>query len=119
MIKLLENIIEKLQNWLLILQKNREEQELGGVRSTEWPRIRASYLKGHPACAVCGTKKDIDVHHCIPYHIEPDLELNLHNLLTLCTKHHFLFGHLQNWSSWNDRVRHDAEEWYNKIQERP
>lgn len=94
-----------------------------GDRSTRWPAVRAAYLKQNPACEVCGKKRvllaPIEVHHIVPFHIRPDLELEPSNLISLCRDHHILFGHLMNWKSWNIDVRSDADEWRNKIKNRP
>jgi hypothetical protein len=47
------------------------------------------------------------------------LELDRANLITLCRDHHFWFGHLGSWSSWNANVREDAAIWRAKIANRP
>lgn len=92
----------------------------GGVpRSSKWPSVRKGYIALHPKCAVCGTKSDCEVHHIHPYHLHPELELNLHNLITLCRKDHYLFGHLNDWSSFNDSVESDSAIWNVKIEKRP
>lgn len=88
-------------------------------RSGHWPKVRADHLAKHPACEVCGNRENVDVHHCQPYHLRPDLECDPDNLITLCRDHHLLFGHLGSWTSWNKDVREDAAIWRKKIEERP
>ena len=61
-------------------------REFGSKRSSKWPKVRKDYLKLNPECAACGGKTSLNVHHILPYHIRPDLELEPSNLLTLCEK---------------------------------
>jgi len=91
----------------------------GIARSKDWRRVRKEHLRKHPFCAVCGTKKRLEAHHCIPYHIDKSLELDPKNLITLCRKHHFLFGHLNFWASWNVDVKNNSKYFYEKIKNRP
>ncbi len=62
---------------------------------------------------------DLNVHHCRPFHLHPDLELNPANLITLCRNHHLWWGHLGCWRSWNCHVQSDCETWRDKIKNRP
>ena len=78
-------------------------------RSPKWRKVRAEHIKNNPECAACGRKDGLEVHHIIPYHISPDLELEPANLITLCGKYcHFVFGHLMDWKSWNENVAIDC-----------
>lgn len=81
-------------------------------RSPHWSAVRAAHLKQHPACAACGGTEALEVHHCLPYHIFPELELAESNLTTLCEKTghdcHFVFGHGGFWRGWIVTVRADA-----------
>ena len=99
--------------------KDKWRGNLGGLRSPDWRVIRNSYLARNPYCEVCGTTKSLNCHHCLPFHIRPDLELNYDNLITLCSDHHFLFGHLMNWKSFNPAVKQDTAFWQDKIKKRP
>src|SRR3990167_985333 len=97
---------------------------LGGMgRSYKWPAVRKAFLAGHPNCEVCGGKgtflKPLNIHHCQPQHLFPDLELLSENLLTVCREHHFFVCHLNSWKSWNKNVRDDARFWRQKIINRP
>jgi hypothetical protein len=93
--------------------------EVDADRSSHWSTVRKAHLKLCPTCAVCGGTHDLDVHHCVPFHLEPDLELVEANLITLCTPHHFLVGHLMDWKAYNPRVKSDAKWLLNKIRHRP
>jgi len=56
---------------------------------------------------LCGGTKAVEVHHLIPFSIAPDLELDPHNLITLCERKkygincHLLVGHLGNYRRFN------------------
>ena len=88
-------------------------------RSPKWPAVRRQHLKEQPECQVCGTTEDVDVHHLRPVHLHPELELDPSNLISLCTPHHFLFGHLCSWKSVNDNCFQDCHTWRKKIAARP
>lgn len=93
--------------------------ELNYGRSGEWQTVRKEYLVYRPSCEACGSKKALNVHHVIPYHLDPSKELDKNNLITLCHTCHLVFGHLMNFKSWNVEVRKDAEWYRNKIIHRP
>lgn len=86
-------------------------------RSTHWPSVRNQFLKQNPTCLACGSTQNLNVHHIIPFHINPKLELNHNNLITLCRQHHLTLGHdtdgplgplKPNWSAFNKNVKADA-----------
>jgi len=91
----------------------------GGKRSSLWNDVRKEHLKKFPACAICGREDvQMNVHHIHPFHVRPDLELAPDNLITLCRDHHFDFGHLRMWKSWNVNIREDALIWSNRFKNR-
>lgn len=98
-------------------------RNFGALRSAKWPEVMKAHLKEEPLCAVCKSKgkllNALNVHHCLPFHLHPDLELDDTNLITLCRIHHFWFGHLGNWASFNKDVRIDCLNFWNKIKSRP
>lgn len=59
---------------------------LSADRSDKWPAVRRAHLGEHPACEACGASIALNVHHVIPFHERPDLELEESNLITLCAK---------------------------------
>lgn len=95
----------------------------GAARSTGWSTASRDFIKAHPTCAVCGKGKTLlnplATHHKLPFHLHPELEMLESNWIVLCRVHHFLFGHLMNWSSYNASVESDAFEWSGKIEHRP
>ena len=93
----------------------------GKPRSGRWPTVRRQHLAQFPECAACGSKQDLEVHHCKPYHLHPEDELREENLVTLCNYHHCheIFGHLCSWQSFNVDVRKDAAAYRQKVEQRP
>lgn len=108
---------------------DHEDTERGVVgssqRSSKWPTVRARFIatRGNDRCAVCGSVDDLNVHHVVPFHDDPSLELEPTNLITLCREHHFHVGHdpdcdgpeRANWSKSNPNVRRDAERLRKKL----
>ena len=88
-------------------------------RSSGWAKVEKEHLVSFPVCAVCETKDGLNVHHIKPFHLFPALELEPTNLITLCRAHHELFGHLDEWKSYNVNVIDDAKTWNDKIKKRP
>ena len=94
-------------------------------RSSKWPTARAAHLKDHGTCAVCNGTKNLEVHHIKPFHVDPSLELDPTNFITLCESGkngincHLLVGHLGNFKSVNLDVVADAAAWNTKITTRP
>ena len=110
-------MIARLKQWTVDAVRNRSITH--GLRSPLWPAKRAEHLKKFPNCAACGQTDHAQVHHVIPFHIDPAQELVDENLITLCEEkadgnHHFEIGHKRNWRSFNPDVRADAAEAYSR-----
>ena len=103
------------------LSRDEYLKTLGLPRSSEWRVVREKWLKDHPQCAVCGSTKDVVPHHIVPFHVDPSLELDLNNLITLCeTKSfncHLFFGHFKHWTRSNPNIKIDAEYWKSRLKE--
>jgi 5-methylcytosine-specific restriction protein A len=94
----------------------------GSKRSSKWPKVRKAFIEKNGACAVCGGKKHLEIHHKSPFHKHPELELDPSNLIALCEggiNCHLAFGHLGNYRSFNQDVEQDAVVWKDKIAKRP
>lgn len=109
------NILQWLKDWWRGIP-------LGGMaRSKNWREVRAANIKKF--CEVCGKKgallKPLELHHVLPFHIAPELELLSENLFTACRDCHFKFCHLTDFKSWNEHVREDAAAFQVKVQNRP
>ena len=77
----------------------------GSKRSPHWPAARRRWLATTPTCAACGGTLNLEVHHKVPFHLHPELELEPSNFITLCEpwgiEHHLKIGHTINGkSSW-------------------
>lgn len=94
-------------------------------RSGHWPHVRGEHLLLHPCCEVCGGTKKLQVHHKKPFHLQPELELDPDNLITLCEEErdgvncHLFIGHLGNFKAFNPAVAEDAAAWQQKLKTRP
>lgn len=82
------------------------------ARSPRWPACRRFHLASEGWCRQCGGSLNLEVHHIVPYHLHPELELVDSNLITLCERigHqcHLRRGHLGNWKSYNPNIRAEA-----------
>lgn len=80
------------------------------VRASQWKKIRAAHLQKEPVCVACGRAGDLEVHHIIPVSVDPALELDENNLITLCANPcHRVFGHFLSYHCYNKRVREMAQ----------
>ena len=88
-------------------------------RSPHWPAIeRMAFAHDGFACRACGRKRDLRGHHIRPFHLFPQLELVLENVITLCQPLgggcHLHLGHVNkitgvcDWREWNPTVVADA-----------
>ena len=93
----------------------------GAKRSSGWRKVRDKHKRDNPECAVCRSKKKVEVHHKVPFHIAPDLELAEGNLVSLCENKkygvncHLLIGHLGNYRKINMNVEWDVIIWNKKL----
>lgn len=94
-----------------------DDSGFSGDRSGQWPAVRAQFVKHNPKCAACGSVAELNVHHVLPFHTHPELELETDNLITLCRTHHWFVGHdpdgprgpqKPDWKKSNPSVRRDA-----------
>lgn len=98
--------------------------DIGEHRSSNWAKIRKEHLTKQPKCKACDGNECLEVHHIKPFNTNPELELDLNNLITLCESKkngvncHLLFGHLGNFKSINPNVIEDSSVWLNKITQR-
>ncbi len=95
---------------------------VAGPRSVHWEKTRHDFAVLHPTCAACGGSKLIQIHHCLPFHLRPDLELDFGNLITLCEDPsrwcHYRIGHAWDWKAYNPFCRTDAAEQLQRVARR-
>lgn len=80
-------------------------------RSPHWPTVEKHFREAHPTCAACGGTERINIHHCKPFHLFPELELDPNNLITLCMgklECHLKIGHLDDFKKFNGNVKEDC-----------
>lgn len=103
-----------------VIRFTRQKKPGDSRRSSKWRAARAAHLKREPTCRACGGTEDLEVHHCLPFHVDASQELDEANLITLCEKPdrncHLTFGHAYSWLTWNPHVRDDAEQWLRRVQ---
>ena len=86
----------------------------GVPRSEHWPAVRQKHLREQPTCAACGCSSDLEVHHILPFHLYPALELDSNNLITLCDPEkahfrcHLQIGHNGDFHKFNPNVVSDS-----------
>jgi len=108
---MIKSFLEKLSGKIPLKKK----------RHKNWSKFRKVYLKTYPRCAVCGSYKKLEVHHIIPFHVMPELELDPSNLIVLCESKkygincHLLMGHLGNYKKYNLNVVFDVMQWREKL----
>lgn len=103
------NLRERAKHGSVIAQKLMGESP----RSDKWPKIEKEYLAKQPKCQACNGTQRLNVHHKQPFHIHPELELDLNNLITLCmgaTECHIRIGHGDDFKMYNPNVVTDAAE---------
>lgn len=91
----------------------------GRSRSPDWVALSRKVILEIRRCEVCGSKKGLEVHHKLPFHLHPELELVRVNLCCLCRRCHLFVGHLGTWSSYNPEIDRDMKIWARKIRMRP
>lgn len=110
------------QIWQIVKDRLQGKAPPGSRRSSAWRSVRADHLEEFPECAVCGSARNLEVHHILPFAMFPDLELEPGNLLTLCEHGrlkslncHLLIGHLGDYRKFNPSAGADAVYWRRKL----
>lgn len=115
-------LLQKFFSTARKLQSHVREIKKSHVRSSLWPMVRDMHLKENPVCEACGSNKTLQVHHVLPFHLEPKLELEPENLVTLCMDEfdcHLSIGHGGSFQHYNPNVIEDCKKFMlAKINER-
>ena len=57
-----------------------------------WRKLRAYKFKTNPLCELCElegkTTQADEIHHIIPFEVNPDLAFDYDNLISVCVAHH-------------------------------
>ena len=87
---------------------DRIVEQFGGTpRSPKWQSVRNEFIKTHNKCVCCGSKKKLQVHHILPFCVDPSRELDPANLVTMCSRCHLLIGHCGWFQRYNPSL-HDS-----------
>jgi 5-methylcytosine-specific restriction protein A len=114
MIKIITKTVSKVKHKLY-------ERKTKNLRSKKWPALERKFSKIHPTCSACGGTDQLQVHHIIPFHLKPELELEMSNLIMLCMGEldcHLRLGHGGSFSCYNPNIVVDAAEFLKNIEAR-
>lgn len=81
----------------------------GATWSGKWQKAKRKYYKKHEKkCAVCSSKKKIQLHHKLPRHLFPELALDERNFIPLCNRKgitcHLIHGHMGSYFTYNSNI---------------
>lgn len=105
-------MIRKLLSSLDKIKSKRRERAKLRSRSKYWEAVRDRHLEMFPVCAGCGGHDELQVHHIVPFHISPELELVPRNLITLCMGYydcHLKLGHGGSFRCYNPDIVRDVK----------
>lgn len=106
-------MIKTIAHGINLIKHAMRDLGVSSKRSSKWPTIEKHFRQSHPACEACGSAKQLNVHHCMPFHLDPTKELDPNNLITLCMSNkecHLHIGHGGSFKQYNPNVREDAAE---------
>lgn len=104
-------MIASLKHHIRVWKSERREKTKEQSRSPKWSGVRDAFLKLHGECSACSGKERIQVHHVLPFHLNPGLELDTSNLIALCMgsfECHLRIGHGDDFDHYNPNVTQDA-----------
>jgi 5-methylcytosine-specific restriction enzyme A len=93
-----------------IIRSKVKDIAIGKKRSSKWHSVEKHFLANNPCCAICNGTKRLNVHHKKPFHLFPELELEVSNLVTLCMgdkECHLRIGHAGSFRSYNPNIDSD------------
>jgi len=105
-------MIKKLIRPLHYVRSIIRERSKSKKRSSRWNSVRDSFIESYPTCAACGSKNRLQVHHIAPFHLYPELELDIKNLIVLCmdkNECHLEIGHGGSFKCYNPKVETHAK----------
>lgn len=108
---MIKNIIKRIRYIKSIIREKRKLK----TRSPRWDSVRKTFIQTHPFCEACGSLKKLQVHHILPFHLHPELELDISNLITLCmdkNECHLEIGHGGSFKSFNPYVKSFAQRFF-------
>jgi 5-methylcytosine-specific restriction protein A len=106
-------MLKTIKHGINLIKHSLRDVGISAKRSSRWPTLEKHFKAAHPTCAACGSKKRLNVHHCMPFHLDPSLELDPNNLITLCMgakECHLRLGHGGSFKQYCPDVRKYAAE---------
>lgn len=100
-----------IRHLIRVVKSLVREHQKRTTRSPKWREVEKNWKREHASCAACGGTRLIQVHHVVPFHLHPELELDEKNLITLCMSKwecHIRIGHGDDFKAYNPDVRADA-----------
>lgn len=86
-------------------------ERFGGTkRSPQWNTVRKKFVEANAECLCCGSKNKLQVHHVVPFCVDPTRELDENNLATLCSRCHLLIGHCGWWQTHNPNFKFSVQQ---------
>lgn len=104
-------MLKTITHGINLLRHSLRDVGISAKRSDKWPTVEKHFREANPTCAACGGKDRLNVHHCMPFHLDPAKELDATNLITLCMGEkecHLHIGHGGSFKQYNPNVRRDA-----------
>jgi 5-methylcytosine-specific restriction protein A len=101
-------MLKTIKHGINLLHHSLRDVGISAKRSSRWPTVEKHFREANPTCAACGGKKRLNVHHCMPFHLDPALELDPTNLITLCMGEkecHLHIGHGGSFKQYCPEVR--------------
>ena len=114
-------MIKKLKHVAVVATSMIREKLKSANRSSKWDDLREEFLSLCPYCEACGSQKNLQVHHVVPFSVRPELELAYTNLVTLCmgpNECHLRLGHGGSFRSYNPNVANDIRAYRNSDEEK-
>jgi 5-methylcytosine-specific restriction protein A len=106
-------MLKTIKHGINLLRHSLRDMGVAAKRSDKWPTVERHFLQANPTCAACGGKNRLNVHHCMPFHLDPTKELDPTNLITLCMGEkecHLHIGHGGSFKQYCPEVRQYAAE---------
>lgn len=108
---MIKTLFAAVNHGVNLLRNSFRDIKITTKRSSKWPKVEKDFKEKNPNCACCGSNIRIQVHHKKPFHLDPSLELDINNLISLCMSKkecHLMIGHGNDFKSYNPNIERDA-----------
>jgi len=111
-------VIKTIQRWF---GSAAQLMGAGPPRDPGWSKASKLFLRDHRDCVVCGGPATV-VHHCKPFHLFPELEMDPDNWRSVCEGSvmncHLCIGHSGDFKAWNPQFDVDSAILLKRLKER-